>query len=126
MSFFDTDEDKKDEAEVVEEKKDDGKVMVGDQEFDQKELAGIVGNYKKIEKDYGSVDKLTSSWGTRGQKIGALEKELSEIKENQATAAIEDKKESGAELSQMMSWGSTARARAMQMRWRWPPENSCG
>ena len=22
--------------------------------------------------------------------------------------------------------GSTARARAMPMRWRWPPENSCG
>jgi hypothetical protein len=28
--------------------------------------------------------------------------------------------------SQMISFGSTASARAMPMRWRWPPENSCG
>ena len=28
--------------------------------------------------------------------------------------------------SQTMSRGSTASARAMPMRWRWPPENSCG
>ena len=28
--------------------------------------------------------------------------------------------------SQTMRSGSTARARAMPMRWRWPPENSCG
>ena len=28
--------------------------------------------------------------------------------------------------SQTMSSGSTASARAMPMRWRWPPENSCG
>ena len=28
--------------------------------------------------------------------------------------------------SQMMSLGLSARARAMPMRWRWPPENSCG
>ena len=28
--------------------------------------------------------------------------------------------------SQMMSSGSQASARAMAMRWRWPPENSCG
>ena len=28
--------------------------------------------------------------------------------------------------SAMMSLGSTASARAMAMRWRWPPENSCG
>ena len=28
--------------------------------------------------------------------------------------------------SSTMSFGSTASARAMPMRWRWPPENSCG
>ena len=28
--------------------------------------------------------------------------------------------------SQTISFGSTASARAMPMRWRWPPENSCG
>ena len=28
--------------------------------------------------------------------------------------------------SQTMNSGSTASARAMPMRWRWPPENSCG
>ena len=28
--------------------------------------------------------------------------------------------------SAMMSLGFTDRARAMPMRWRWPPENSCG
>ena len=28
--------------------------------------------------------------------------------------------------SQTISFGSTASARAMAMRWRWPPENSCG
>jgi hypothetical protein len=28
--------------------------------------------------------------------------------------------------SQMINSGSTASARAMPMRWRWPPENSCG
>ena len=28
--------------------------------------------------------------------------------------------------SQMISLGETASARAMPMRWRWPPENSCG
>ena len=28
--------------------------------------------------------------------------------------------------SQTMSFGLTASARAMPMRWRWPPENSCG
>ena len=28
--------------------------------------------------------------------------------------------------SQTISFGSTASARAIAMRWRWPPENSCG
>ena len=28
--------------------------------------------------------------------------------------------------SQTMSFGLTARARAIPMRWRWPPENSWG
>ncbi len=28
--------------------------------------------------------------------------------------------------SATMNFGSTASARAMPMRWRWPPENSCG
>ena len=28
--------------------------------------------------------------------------------------------------SQMISLGPSARARAMPMRWHWPPENSCG
>src|SRR5439155_1103042 len=28
--------------------------------------------------------------------------------------------------SAMINLGSTASARAMAMRWRWPPENSCG
>ena len=28
--------------------------------------------------------------------------------------------------SQTMKLGSTASARAMPMRWRWPPLNSCG
>ena len=28
--------------------------------------------------------------------------------------------------SAMMTWGSRASARAIAMRWRWPPENSCG
>ena len=28
--------------------------------------------------------------------------------------------------SQTMSLGRSASARAMPMRWRWPPENSCG
>ena len=28
--------------------------------------------------------------------------------------------------SAMMNSGSMIRARAMPMRWRWPPENSCG
>ena len=28
--------------------------------------------------------------------------------------------------SHTISFGSTASARAMTMRWRWPPENSCG
>jgi hypothetical protein len=28
--------------------------------------------------------------------------------------------------SQISSSGCTASARAMAMRWRWPPENSCG
>jgi hypothetical protein len=28
--------------------------------------------------------------------------------------------------SAMISLGSRASARAMPMRWRWPPENSCG
>ncbi|CFW37311.1 Protein of uncharacterised function (DUF1602) [Bordetella pertussis] len=28
--------------------------------------------------------------------------------------------------SAITTLGSRASARAMQMRWRWPPENSCG
>ena len=28
--------------------------------------------------------------------------------------------------SQTISFGLSASARAMPMRWRWPPENSCG
>ncbi|MNR40421.1 hypothetical protein D3C85_1587070 [compost metagenome] len=28
--------------------------------------------------------------------------------------------------SQMISFGSRISARAMPMRWHWPPENSCG
>ena len=28
--------------------------------------------------------------------------------------------------SQTMNFGFSASARAMPIRWRWPPENSCG
>jgi hypothetical protein len=28
--------------------------------------------------------------------------------------------------SSMMNFGSSTMARAIAMRWRWPPENSCG
>ncbi len=34
--------------------------------------------------------------------------------------------ERGDGSSATISSGSTASARAMPMRWRWPPENSCG
>ena len=96
MAFFD---DKEDKAAEEEGQQEPEKIKVGDQEFAPDELAGIVGDYQKISKDYGSLDKLKSSWGQRGQKIGQLESELQELRDKQEQESIATKQETGAELS---------------------------
>ena len=42
------------------------------------------------------------------------------------TCACTDTSSAETASSQTISRGSTASARAMPMRWRWPPLNSCG
>ena len=42
------------------------------------------------------------------------------------TSAWTETSNAETDSSQMRNEGLTAKARAMQMRWRWPPENSWG
>ena len=43
-----------------------------------------------------------------------------------STCACTDTSSADTGSSQTISLGRMASARAMPMRWRWPPENSCG
>lgn len=59
-------------------------IKIGEQEYKPEELQemiGFAGKVKEFEKKSGTdFDSLTSSWGKRGERIGALEKELEEAK----------------------------------------------
>ena len=43
-----------------------------------------------------------------------------------STCACTDTSRADTGSSQMITFGSSTRARAIEMRWAWPPENSCG
>ena len=70
-------------------------------------------------------DVLDHRHVVRDEEIGDAEFACSSCSRSSTRACTET---SSAETlsSATISFGASASARAMQMRWRWPPENSCG
>ena len=75
-------------------------------------------------RDLGSERDQSFLLLDEGERPTAVLK-VSNVAEDPATLDME---ESSAETgsSQMISFGLRISARAMPMRWHWPPENSCG
>src|SRR6185295_15738377 len=69
----------------------------------------------------GTAESSASVYGCFGLLYSSLPGAISTILPRYITAS---RVETGS--SATISLGLTARARAMPMRWRWPPENSCG
>lgn len=78
-------------------------IKIGEQEYKPEELQEMIGKVRKFsefEKRSGTdFDNLTSSWGKRGERIGALEKELEEAK-----SALKPKEPTQEELTQEQVW----------------------
>ena len=78
-------------------------IKIGEQEYKPEELQEMLGKINKVtefEKKSGTdFDSLTSSWGKRGERIGALEKELEETK-----SLLKPKEPTQEELTQEQVW----------------------
>jgi hypothetical protein len=61
----------------------------------------------------------------RDEEVGEVEL-LLEVLQQVDDLRLDGDVEGGEGSSQTMKSGSTASALAIPMRWRWPPENSCG
>lgn len=92
--FFNKPEEKVEEKVEVEEVE---KIKLGESEYSQEELQGMVGlasKVKEYEKNSGTeFEKLTSEFGKRGQTIGDLRKEIDEIKNRELQEKVETKQD---------------------------------
>jgi len=98
MADFFKKEDVQEETTEEQEEVKEEKVKIGEDEYSSEELAGLVGlgkQAKDIESKHGSLDKFSSDWGKKANKIGKLEKELETFK----TKDVEKKVETGEKLS---------------------------
>lgn len=94
MAFFD--ENKQEEAE-----EQINKFKIGEEEFTEDELSGILGKYKKleeVEKEHGDLDNIVSNYGRRANEIGDLKKQLEE-----AQSAKDKKAENDGEAPQPLT-----------------------
>ncbi len=92
-------------ADETSDTKDEGKseepemVKVGDKEYSQEDLGNLVGlgqQFQEIEKKQGQpVDDIIKSWGDRGNRIGELKTQVSELEKQEITK----KEEAGQQLS---------------------------
>ena len=64
------------------------------------------------------IRNLSVTFGTGAGEIEAVKKASFTINKGETVALVGS--------SNTMNLGRSTMARAMEMRWRWPPENSCG
>lgn len=71
---------------------EDTKTKVGEKEYTQDELnqmVGIVDRVREIESHHGSLDKVVSDFGRRGEEIGRMKSELETLKTQRQTTTSE-------------------------------------
>lgn len=97
-------EEMQDDAQNQEEapQEDPQKIAIGESEYTQEELEGLVGLGQKAkewsEKSGSDIDKLKETFGKRAERIGELKKKVEEL-ESKESQVIEKKQAEGQELS---------------------------